>query len=183
MKLRFINLFLQCMLLLISQDLFCDTEVIFTHIYHTNFWGDPDSHSGSGSNLVQTKIIRQELPKLFRKYDIESILDAPCGDFYWMKEVDLSMLKYYIGIDIVQEIIQYNKKTFENSTRKFFYKNIITDSLPKADLIFCRDCMMHLTNQNIRQVLKNFKSSGAKYLLVGHFFALTANSDLPQDGL
>ena len=67
---------------------------IFTHIYKNNKWGDKYSFSGSGSNLNQTKIILENLPRIINKYEIKSILDLPCGDFYWMKEYNFQDLKY-----------------------------------------------------------------------------------------
>ena len=40
--------------------------------------------------------------------------------------------------------------------------------LPRADLILCRDCWIHLSFEDIAAVLENFKSSGAEWLLVSH---------------
>ena len=45
-------------------------------------------------NLEQTLVILDELPKIIRKYKISSILDLPCGDFYWMKEFDFKEINY-----------------------------------------------------------------------------------------
>ena len=78
---------------------------IFTNIYFKNKWGDNNSFSGSGSNLEQTSVILDELPKIIRKYKISSILDLPCGDFYWMKEFDFKEINY-IGSDIVKRFNQ-----------------------------------------------------------------------------
>ena len=54
---------------------------IFQNIYFNNRWGDSSSLSGTGSNLEQTTNIIKELPSIFKKYKINSILDIPCGDF------------------------------------------------------------------------------------------------------
>ena len=40
------------------------------------------------------------------------MLDIPCGDFYWMKEVDLKDIEY-IGADIVDELIKKNNDKFK----------------------------------------------------------------------
>ena len=76
---------------------------IFTEIYVKNKWKDDSSHSGTGSNLEQTKEIIKFLPKFISKNNIQSILDIPCGDFYWMKEINFDKVNY-IGGDInIQE--------------------------------------------------------------------------------
>ena len=41
-------------------------------MYNTNHWGGKDSLSGSGSNLIQTKTINQELPKIFLEFIVHS---------------------------------------------------------------------------------------------------------------
>jgi hypothetical protein len=158
--------FLFCIFILRSTE----TEKIFTNIYKQNFWGDNESISGSGSNLQNTITIRKEIPKLINKLNIKKIVDAPCGDFYWMKLIinDLNIDNYF-GIDIVNEIINENQKKFSTSKINFFTKNIINDLLPCADLIFCRDCLVHFSYEDIIKTLKNIKKNGIKYILMTHF--------------
>jgi hypothetical protein len=60
-----------------------------------------------GSALQATRHTINALPNIFSKYEIKSILDSPCGDFHWMKEVDLSAVKY-IGVDLVEAQIERN---------------------------------------------------------------------------
>jgi hypothetical protein len=79
----------------------------FTEIYNNNGWCSPESRSGNGSELKNTIKLRSELPYLFVKYNIKSILDIPCGDFNWMKEVDLTNIEYK-GADIVESLINLN---------------------------------------------------------------------------
>lgn len=61
----------------------------FTSIYRNNGWGSLESRSGAGSTLASTANIRRELPGLVERLNIRTLLDAPCGDFNWMKEVAL----------------------------------------------------------------------------------------------
>ena len=42
------------------------TEEIFNYIFHWNMWGNQHSVSGSGSDLLQTRIIVQEIPRLLK---------------------------------------------------------------------------------------------------------------------
>jgi len=155
----------------------------FTEIFNKNLFVGKSSRSGEGSSLEQTKILRKELLKLFKELNIKKILDAPCGDWNWMKEMDLAGIEY-IGIDIVDQIIEENKKKYSASNIKFLSANIIEDQLPKADLIFCRDCLVHLTYKDIFKTLNNFKKSGSTYLLTTTFPAYgQENRDLITGGI
>lgn len=151
---------------------------LFTCIYNVNAWLDPNTKSGPGSNLQQTAIIRQILPKVFQQLQIKLLLDIPCGDFYWMKETDLSSLEIYIGADIVPAIIKSNKEKFTTSKRSFKQLDIITQELPKADAILCRDCLPHLTNAEIKAAVKNIKKSGATFLITSTYPRRSENQDL-----
>lgn len=59
---------------------------------------------GHGSNLKQTQEIINQLPNIFKQHGVHSILDLPCGDYNWMKHVDLSDINY-IGGDIVPKLL------------------------------------------------------------------------------
>ena len=157
---------------------FITTEKIFTDIYDENKWGDEESCSGPGSSLAQTEIIRNKLPELLKEYNILSILDIPCGDFNWMKEVNLDSISY-IGADIVEKIILAHNKKYSKENRKFIKIDILKDELPRTDLIFCRDLFIHLSNKDILKAIENIKKSRSKYLLVNSYTMTTKNRDIP----
>jgi len=146
-----------------------DQKIRFTEIYNKNLFNGTESRSGTGSNLDETIVIRKELPKLFKEFNIKTVLDAPCGDWNWMRKIDLSMIEQYIGADIVDEIININNKNYAKENISFKNINIIANTLPKVDLILCRDFLVHLTYEDIFIVVENFKKSGSKYLLTTSF--------------
>ena len=150
----------------------------FTDIYEKNLWGSKESISGSGSELKSTKLLIQELPLLFSKFDIKSILDIPCGDFNWMKSVDLCGASY-IGADIVSPLIEQNRVKYPNTD--FRVLDLTKDNLPKVDLVFVRDCLGHLSNENVLKAIDNIKKSGSKYLLATSFTKWNFNPEI-QDG-
>lgn len=149
----------------------------FSHIYQHNVFGGTHSRSGEGSSLEQTETLRSELPRLMRELDVRSVVDAPCGDFFWMRHVELGVERY-IGVDIVEELIARDREQFEGPGREFFCLDIIEDPLPRADLIFCRDCLVHLSFEQAKRALRNFKQSGAEYLLTTTFTGRDRNVDL-----
>ena len=142
---------------------------IFTEIYQSNYWGDSESISGSGASLTQTQTLIQELENILRKYNIKSLLDIPCGDFNWMKEVDLAGITYQGG-DIVKDLIIQNQNTFSQANHiEFEVFDLTKDHLPTADLILCRDCLVHLSYEDIFKVFRQVISSQSKYLLTTTF--------------
>lgn len=149
----------------------------FSKVYEENIFRGSVSRSGEGSDLVQTDIIRREIPKLIQDLDIKIFLDAPCGDWYWMRNVDLSVERY-IGLDIVEELVGKNQREFGNSKVSFQCMNLADGDLPKADLIFSRDCLVHLSFADAFKIITNFKRSGAKYLLTTTFTDREQNEDL-----
>lgn len=138
------------------------------------------SKSGPGSDLIQTREIIVNLPKLLKSFNVKSILDIPCGDFYWMRQVDVCG-STYLGADIVPEIIDANKE-FIKPERNFEVLDILNDPLPKVDLILCRDLMVHLTFDQISKVIANLKRSGSKYLLTTSFKNRNFNTDIDKIG-
>lgn len=139
------------------------------------------SKSGPGSDLIQTKEIIKILPNIIKKYEIKSILDIPCGDFYWMNKIDL-LDSDYIGADIVDRLIKKNKTTFTKDKVNFISLDILNDQLPKVDLILCRDLFVHLKNEQIKVAIQNIKKSGSKYLLTTSFKEKLSNSENTEIG-
>ena len=136
----------------------------FTLIYKRNAWGSKESVSGSGSTLAMTESIREKLPILFKEFSIGSIFDAPCGDFHWMQLVDLKGISY-IGGEIVQPLVNLLNKKFSSRDLVFLQFDITQSVFPKSDLVLNRDCLFHLSYQDILLTLENFLESGSKYFL------------------
>ncbi|MBD8137286.1 class I SAM-dependent methyltransferase [Bacillus sp. CFBP 13597] len=150
---------------------------LFTNIYKKNRWRNSESVSGSGSSLTQTKTLIQELPSIIKQLQIKKMIDAPCGDFNWMKEI-YKNTELYIGIDIVDEIIKTNKKKYPLNNVQFFHMDITKDRLPTGDLILCRDCLVHFSFSDIHLALNNFKTSQSRYLLTTTFTNHSCNHEI-----
>ena len=155
-------------------------EQTFAEIYTTGHWKSKESKSGKGSELKITQIIRRELPVLLKELNVRTMLDIPCGDFNWLKEVDLSFLDKYIGADIVSELIENNKELYKKSFSNIEFEKIdvIVDPLPKTDMILCRDLLIHLSFDDIDKTLENIRKSDSKYILTTSFPSINKNMDI-----
>lgn len=136
----------------------------FTKIYQLNVWRSKESVSGSGSTLEMTIPIRKNLPIIFDKFNIKSIFDAPCGDFNWMRLVDLHGIRY-IGGEIVRPLVNDLNNRFSSESISFVQTDITKSIFPKSDLVLTRDCLFHLSYSDILSVLSNFIGSDSKYFL------------------
>lgn len=152
----------------------------FERIYSTNLWSDPESRSGVGSRLDSTRALRAELPIALRQLEAGVLLDVPCGDFTWMEHVDLSGIEY-IGGDIVPSIVEENRRLHARESRRFVVLDLTRDLLPDADVLLCRDCLVHLSYANIAAVLANIARSNIRFLLMTSFPGRRDNYDV-EDG-
>jgi 2-polyprenyl-3-methyl-5-hydroxy-6-metoxy-1,4-benzoquinol methylase len=183
-KLKTCNIHFEIFSLIVKQQQFeqlsLSTKEAFTYIYKNNLWASAESRSGEGSHIKTTKKLRDALPELWKKYSIKTFLDAPCGDYNWMKEINKDGIEYS-GIDIVEELIDNNKR-YESKNVSFKTLDITTDELPRVDMILCKDCLQHLSFKNVHKVLNNFKKSGSKYLLATSYSLTKENKDIKNGG-
>jgi len=154
----------------------------FSAIYRGNEFGGEESRSGVGSSLAQAAAIRTAIPALLSDLGVRVLLDAPCGDFHWMQHVQLPDTKY-VGGDVVKELIDENHRRYAGPQREFVCLDIVRDQLPPADLILCRDCLVHLPFEQSLAVLRNFRRSGARYALITTFPNTMENVDLGMRGM
>lgn len=131
--------------------------------------------SGPGSTFSATQNLRTHLEHIFSVLNAKTIVDAPCGDLNWMKHLSYEF-DSYIGVDIVPELVDQLRGKFQN--RRFQVNNIVTDILPSADVIFCRDCLVHLPIDNIQFALANFRKAGFKYFMSTTFPKCQSNKNI-----
>lgn len=156
-------------------------ERTFTRYFETNHWNGDVSVSGKGSNLEQTEAIREQLPLLIKRYGIKSMLDIPCGDYFWMKKTPLE-LDQYIGADIVGSLIEGNNEQYAETGKVFAKLDAMSDQLSEVDLIFCRDGLVHFSEADVVKTLRNFKRSQSTYLLTTTFSARRRNIPIETGG-
>jgi SAM-dependent methyltransferase len=150
---------------------------VFRDVYRRHHWAGSESPSGAGAGEDQTARLRGALPALLAELRIGTMLDLPCGDYGWMRTVGLPVERY-IGADLLPEVIAPLAARFSDGRREFRVLDLTRDALPAADLLFCRDCLVHLSYDDIRRALVNFRRSRIPHILTTTFPGAEPNEDI-----
>jgi len=166
--------------------------------YYNAEWPHParSSPSGEGSNLGdQTKVSLDILRNLIKSEKITSMVDMLCGDANWIFDSwETDSLPMYLGLDIVQHVVEANSVRFAHHKNKFFrHWNGVACPIPRYikegeaeetpfDLIHVRDVVQHLRQADGVALFCNVFRSGARFLVTTTFPAETSNTALDAPG-
>lgn len=143
------------------------TKAVMTQIYDLKLWGgkNVDFYSGEGSH--DPEIINPYLANLIaflKSHNNDLVVcDLGCGDFNIGKHLT-KFTKKYIAIDIVESLIDRNKKLYKEDNLEFHCLDITNDKLPFGDCIILRQVLQHLSNNEIQEVIK--KIAAYKYIIL-----------------
>ena len=140
-------------------------EHIFTEIYMRNSWGSAESVSGISATLSRTESIRAKLPAVIQTLGIQSMLDVGCGDWNWMRHVDLSGVSY-LGIDIVEPLIERLQERHTKPSIRFQKTNVLEEPPETADLWLVRDFCGLYGYDEIKKIFQQFLSSESRFIAV-----------------
>lgn len=154
-----------------------DMRRVFSAIHAAKAWGDCESSSGPGSTRERAASFLPDLIALVRSLRIAVLLDVPCGDFNWAEPLADSV-DHYIGVDVVPALIEANRQRWSSPRRQFLCRDMVRQRLPSADLVLCRDALVHLSESDIFAALGNLRRSGAEYLIATTFIGDRQNVDI-----
>ena len=149
---------------------------MFRRIWRENLWLDPESRSGPGSGLDRTRALREALPLVLAAHGVRVLLDAPCGDFHWMRRADLGSVRY-VGVDIVPEAVAEARSATPSFPAEFRVADLVCDRLPRADAVLCRDALVHLPLRDATRAVANLRRTGARLFLATSFPGTDSNDD------
>jgi hypothetical protein len=162
-------------------------KIVFNSIYKSNHWNksqkfdSSQSYSGPGSiaNSIQTNNLINELEKFFKENRIKDILDAPCGDCAWIKKIFNNEIKY-IGIDIVEDLINKNEKIFKSNNNVSFLCNDLIEynKFDNYDFILMRDFFIHLPIPLINKILLKLKNSNCRFFAFNSYENVNDNKEI-----
>lgn len=143
------------------------TKAAMAQVYQKKLWGANPSgfYSGEGSHhpeLVNPyiELITAFLSK-FKKPIV--VCDLGCGDFNVGRQL-VKHTKTFIAVDIVPDLIAYNKETFKEDHLEFHCLDIAEDDLPAGDCALLRQVLQHISNAEVQSILN--KLSDFKYVII-----------------
>jgi SAM-dependent methyltransferase len=128
---------------------------IFDQIYKEKRWGSEfDFNSGSGShNPVVIDGYVQVVKNFLQGFNQKpNVIDLGCGDFVVGSNIR-PFCKEYIACDIVDDLIERNKQKYKNLNVEFRCLNMVDEALPDGDIVFLRQVLQHLNNEQIKKIL------------------------------
>ena len=149
---------------------------VFSAIHAQKAWGEGESASGPGSTRERAASFLPDLVALVRSLQVRTLLDAPCGDFNWAAPL-AETVERYVGVDVVPALIAANRR-HASARRRFLCRDLVRQPLPRADLVLCRDALVHLAEADVLRALANLRRTGAEYLLATTFVGERANPDV-----
>ncbi len=143
------------------------TKAVMEQIYDLHFWGgtDFDFYSGEGSHDPEIINPYLETVTAFLKSFSNplTVCDWGCGDFNIGKHL-YQYTKKYVGVDIVENLIERNKTLFPETHLEFLCLDIAKDDLPPADCVILRQVLQHLSNAEILAITKKLRHY--KYIIL-----------------
>jgi SAM-dependent methyltransferase len=144
-----------------------DVSATFKNIYENKRWGIKGSekfNSGTGSDdLISNRFI-DFTTNYIKENEITSIVDLGCGDFRVGSQYISPQIKKYVGVDVVDILIEHHGKEFGDEVKSFQCLDIINDELPKGELCIIRQVLQHLSNEQVQQILVKLRTY--KYVLI-----------------
>jgi len=166
---------------------------VFSEIYRRGLWGRDNDYpffSGSGSHdgtvvsvyLSAVTNYLQAFTHFFRR--LPRVLDVGCGDFSVGAQLR-ECASDYIALDVVSELIEYNKTRYQGLNVEFVCADAASWSYPPVDVVLVRQVFQHLSNVDVAAAVGGI-SAVAKCLIVTEHLPknddFTSNLDIPSVG-
>lgn len=136
---------------------------LFTDIYTSQEW-EGWKGVGPGSTIEDgAKPFLDFLQDFIDSHDnINSIVDIGCGYGELLKGIHLRSGTQYLGLDIVDSVIEYNRKHYVRNNFTFKTVNTVEDLAKyKGDLLILKDVIQHWSIEQIlfakKHIIPNFK--------------------------
>ena len=143
------------------------TKDAMEQVYAKNLWGanESDFYSGVGSHhpeiIIPYIVVLTSFLSSFKSPLV--VCDLGCGDFNIGKEL-VKYTKKYVAVDIVTDLIEFNKEKFKEENLEFHCLDITVDDLPSGDCAIIRHVLQHLSNAEIQSIIS--KLSDFKYFFL-----------------
>ncbi|WP_139958234.1 class I SAM-dependent methyltransferase [Flavicella sediminum] len=143
------------------------TKAAMEQVYELKLWGSGNTqfYSGGGSHELEIVAPYKAAVIAFLKSFKSPLVvcDLGCGDFNVGKEL-VPYTQKYKAVDIVANLIEYNKENFEVENLEFHCLDIAVANLPEGDCAIVRQVLQHLSNAEVQNVVK--KLANFQYVIL-----------------
>ena len=146
---------------------------VFDRIYEQHLWSGSESRSGKGAGQVARDLLAPAVSALVMDLGVRTVLDAGCGDGYWMPP-----LPGYIGLDVSAQAIALSRERHPDRV----YVHDIGGPLPQCELVISRCVMQHMSLSDGVAHLVRIRESGARWLLATTYLR-GKNMDMAPEGI
>ena len=150
------------------------SQEIFSNIYEYSLWGRSSNllqpfYSGEGSDdgEIVSKYVEAVTGFLKQFKTKPDVIDLGCGNFFVGSKIR-PFCGSYTACDIVPELIEHNKIAYKDLDVNFKVLDISVDNLPKGDIMFVRQVLQHLSNEEIIKFISKIASSCNFLILTEH---------------
>lgn len=137
------------------------TKAAMSQVYEQNLWGGDKTEFFSGEGSHQGEIVNpyiEVLSSFLISFENPlTVCDLGCGDFNVGKNL-VKFTKKYIAIDIVKELIDFNRIKFTEEKLEFHCLDLANDNLPVGDCAILRQVLQHLSNAEVFRILNNLRN-------------------------
>lgn len=128
-------------------------EQVFTGYYEGNAWGSKRSRSGPGSTPEAAAPYVQFVKEVITTEGIRSVVDWGHGDWaMWPKQAFDGV--HYWGIDVVKGLSARLADSVGDAETQFVEGNFLKVETPPADLLLCKEVLVHLSDSDIKEALQ-----------------------------
>ena len=143
------------------------TKDAMEQVYAMKLWGNNDSDFYSGEGSHNPEIVKpyvNVLKNFLTSFNEPLVVcDLGCGDFNVGKEL-VAHTDKYVAVDIVADLITYNKEKFKAENLEFHCLDIAINNLPSGDCVLLRQVLQHLSNTEIQSIVT--KLADFKYVIL-----------------
>lgn len=127
---------------------------LFSTIYREDRW---NGGSGPGSDVAFCRPLAAWLAAYVNENGIGSVVDFGCGDFRWMPEVLDRTGVAYVGLDVVEGLVERHSQAHPRwSFATLDVSTAAAEDIPRADLYWAKDALQHWPSDTITAFLDRF---------------------------
>jgi SAM-dependent methyltransferase len=141
-----------------------DHKSVFNTIYVNDVWRE--SREEPWPVEANSQVYRPVVERFIKSHGIRSIVDIGCGSWEPNATIELNGADY-VGVDVSDVVLAQARRNTPPGM-KFINANVLTDPVPRADLLLMKDVLQHWSNADVLTFLPKIRAF--RYALITNGF-------------